>query len=247
AETQRVPLDSSYLLAHNQGRGVRQTGTSRGADVVLAPFDNVLILAQPDWDRPRRVVITGEVRFPGTYTLTNKGDRLGDVMQRAGGLTRTAYADGIVFVRREGRIGRVGVDLARVLRDAKYRDNLLLQDGDSIHLPPFSGIVEVQGAVNAPRGVAYVPGADLNYYVRAAGGPSRSAEPSRSYVTQPDGSVESVVEKLFRPDDVPVPRPGGIVFVTEKDPTDHTDSVARLALLAQILGGLVTLAAVLRR
>ena len=251
AETQRVPLDSSYLLVREQGRAVQQAGAPRSrrttADVALAPFDNVLILAQPDWDRPRRVTVTGEVRFPGTYTLTNKGDRLSDVMQRAGGPTRTAYSDGIVFYRREGRVGRVGVDLARVLRDASYRDNLMLQDGDSIHLPPFSGIVNVQGAVNAPRGVAYVPGADLNYYVRAAGGPSRTADPGRAYVTQPDGSVESLVERAFRPDDVPVPRPGSVVVVTDKDPTDHTDSTARLAVLAQIVGGLVTLAAILRR
>ena len=250
AETQRVPLDSSYLLVREQGRFAQQSLTPRSratGDVVLAPFDNVLILAQPDWDRPRRVTVTGEVRFPGTYTLTNKQDRLGDVMQRAGGLTRTAYPDGIVFYRREGRVGRVGVDIARVLRDAAYRDNLVLQNGDSIHLPPFSGIVEVQGAVNAPRGVAYVPGADLNYYVRSAGGPSRSADAGRAYVTQPDGSVESAVGKWLRPDDVPVPRPGSVVVVTEKDLTDRTDGVARLAVFAQILGGLVTLAAILRR
>jgi polysaccharide biosynthesis/export protein len=187
------------------------------------------------------------VRAPGTYTLTNKQDRLSDVLKRAGGLTQTAYADGIVFYRRQGRMGRVGVDLPSVLRNANYRDNLTLQDGDSIYLPPFSGIVEVQGAVNAPRGVAYVPGADLNYYVRAAGGPSRTAEPSRSYVTQPDGSVESVVARAFWPDAVPKPRPGGVVVVTEKDASDHTDTLARLSVIAQLVGALVTLVVVARR
>lgn len=250
AETERVPLDSSYLLVREQHRFVQQGSAPRPApprDVVLAPFDNVLILAQPDWDRPRHVTITGEVRFPGTYTLTNKQDRLSDVLQRAGGPTRAAYADGIVFYRHEGRVGRVGVDLGRVLRDAEYRDNLVLQDADSIHLPPFSGIVEVQGAVNAPRGVAYVPGADLNYYMHAAGGPSRTAEPGRAYVTQPDGSVESIVERSLRPDVIPVPRPGSVVVVTERDVTDRTDNVARFAVVAQIIGGLVTLVAILRR
>ena len=65
---------------------------------MLEPFDNVLIFAQPDWEQPRRVVITGEVRFPGTYTMANKQDRLSDVLQRAGGLTKSAYADGIVLI-----------------------------------------------------------------------------------------------------------------------------------------------------
>lgn len=250
AQTQRVPLDSSYLLVHEQNRIATQPGASRthtSADVVLQPFDNVLILAQPDWDRPRRVTVTGEVRSPGTYSLTSKQERLGDVLQRAGGLTQSAYPDGIVFYRHQAHLGRVGVDLARVLRDANYRDNLVLQDGDSIHLPPFSGIVEVQGAVNAPRGVAFVPGADLYYYVRAAGGPSRTADASRAYVTQPDGSVESVVEKALRPGDIPVPRPGSVVVVTEKDLTDRTDYVARFAAVAQIISGLVSLVVILRR
>ncbi|MDB4888436.1 MAG: polysaccharide export protein [Gemmatimonadetes bacterium] len=250
AESQRVPLDSSYLFAKEQGRLVQQAGAPRAnaaPSVVLQPFDNVLILAQPDWDRPRRVSVAGEVRSPGTYTLTNKQDRLSDVLKRAGGLTQTAYADGIVFYRKQGRVGRVGVDLARVLRDARYRDNLTLQDGDSIYLPPFTGIVEVQGAVNAPRGVAYVPGADINYYVHAAGGASRLAEPSRAYVTQADGSVESIVVRLLLPDVIPVPKPGSVVVVTEKDATDHTDNLQRLAVLAQVIGALATLVVVARR
>jgi polysaccharide export outer membrane protein len=249
AESQRVPLDSSYLFAKEQGRLVQQAGAPRSTlaqSVVLQPFDNVLILAQPDWDRPRRVTVVGEVRSPGTYTLTNKQDRLNDVLKRAGGLTQTAYADGIVFYRKQGRVGRVGVDLARVLRDASYRDNLTLQDGDSIYLPPFTGIVEVQGAVNAPRGVAYVPGADLNYYVHAAGGPSKMAEPNRAYVTQADGSVESIVTRTMRPDVIPKPTPGSVVVVTEKDVNDHPDTLARLGVLAQVIGALVTLVVVSR-
>ncbi len=252
AESQRVPLDSTYLFARASGRSVRQAGapsSSSGAPVpvMLEPFDNVLILAQPDWEKSRRVIVTGEVRSPGTYTLVTKQDRIGDVIQRAGGLTGAAHAGGIVFYRKQGRVGRVGVDLARVLRDPSHRDNLALQDGDSLHLPPFSGIVEVEGAVNAPRGVAYVPGADLNYYVRAAGGPSRLAEPGRSYVTQPDGSIESVQVRALRPDAVPQPKPGSVVVVTEKDPTERSDSVARLGVIAQVLGGFVTLVAILRR
>ena len=186
------------------------------------------------------------MRSPGTYTLTSKQDRLSDVLKRAGGLTQTAHADGIVFYRKQGRVGRVGVDLARVMRDAGYRDNLTLQDGDSIYLPPFTGIVEVQGAVNAPRGVAYVPGADLNYYVHAAGGPSKLAAPNHAYVTQADGSVESIVVRTLRPDAIPVPTPGSVVVVTEKDTSDRPDTLARYSVLAQVIGALATLIVVTR-
>jgi polysaccharide biosynthesis/export protein len=251
AVSHRVSLDSSYLLARERNVRYAARGTDAQADlapeVPLEPYDNVLILAQPDWERPRRVVVTGEVRFPGAYTLTSKTERLGDVIARAGGPTGAAYADGVAFYRAQGDVGRVGVDLRRVLRDASYRDNLLLQDGDSIHLPPFAGIVEVQGAVNAPRGVAYVPGADLGYYVRAAGGAVRTADLARSYVTQPDGSVESVVARRFLPDAVPTPRPGSVVYVVKGDQPARTDNTARLAVIAQVIGALVTLVVVSRQ
>jgi protein involved in polysaccharide export with SLBB domain len=249
AVTERVPLDSSYLrVAHASGAAggtVEQAGRAR--EVTLRPFDNILIPAQADWTAPRTVVITGEVAAPGTYTLLTKTDRLSDLLKRAGGLTNAANPDGIEFRRRQGP-GRVGVDLRSVLRDPSSRDNLLLVDGDSIHLPQYSGIVEVQGAVNAPRGVAWVPGKSIDYYIRAAGGTTRLSDVAHSYVTQPDGSVETVHERRFLPDGEPKPRPGSVVTVTARDPSDRgPDSIVRLTVLAQIVGSLVAIVAIIRR
>jgi polysaccharide export outer membrane protein len=243
AVAQRVPLDSSYLFVGEPGR--RRSSSS--SDVVLQASDNVLVFAQPEWTAPRRVVVTGEVRLPGSYTLVKKDERLSDIIERAGGVTGAAFTGGIVFYRNRGGLGRVGVDLPRVLREPGYRDNLLVLDGDSIHVPQYNGVVEVQGAVNAPRGVTYVPGASFEYYVHAAGGTTPDADVARSYVTQPDGRVESVVVRRFRSDVVPVPQPGSVVQITQRKTPERTDVVARLGVFAQILGGLVALVAVTRR
>jgi protein involved in polysaccharide export with SLBB domain len=249
AVTERVSLDSTYRLASNVGvrvaSGVVQAGAQR--EVTLHPYDNVLILSQPDFDAPRHVAVAGEVQRPGSYVLLTKGDRLTDVIGRAGGLTSSAYREGIVFYRRQNRVGRVGVDFARVMRDTSHRDNLILQDGDSIFLPPYSAIVEVQGAVSAPRGVTWVPGANLDYYVRAAGGATRTGDLAHSYVTQPDGSVESVVERTLWPNTVPVPRAGSVVYVSEKPVEPRVDAIARLSVIAQIVGSLVAIVAITRR
>jgi len=87
AQTVRVPLDSSYLA---QGA----TGAGSGArEVTLRPYDNVLIMQQPDFSLPRSVVITGEVRYPGRYALRTKSERLSDIVQRAGGLSSEAATD----------------------------------------------------------------------------------------------------------------------------------------------------------
>jgi protein involved in polysaccharide export with SLBB domain len=266
AVSQRVPLDSSYVLARRNGDTgpVRQAGqtdgdghtSSRSAEFTLEPYDNVLILARPDWVREAgrpggamraaHVVIDGEVRFPGTYTLLTADERLSDVLRRAGGLTPEAHPDGIVFYRRRNRVGRIDVDLAHVLADSTYRGNLLIEDGDSIHVPRFSAVVEVQGAVNAPRAVAYVPGEDLEYYIRAAGGPTQTAATGHAYVTQPDGRVESIVTHRLWFARRPTPLPGSTVYVPNGEKQPPTDPFSRLAAVGQLVAGVVALVAVIR-
>src|SRR3989442_1179563 len=70
------------------------------AEVPLEPYDNVLIFQQPDFDFQRNVVLLGEVRYAGTYSLRTKGDRLAELIARAGGLTTRAYPEGIRFFRK---------------------------------------------------------------------------------------------------------------------------------------------------
>jgi len=67
-------------------------------DQPLAPNDQLFIRAVPDWSAERVVEIQGEVRFPGTYTF-RRGERISEVLQRAGGFTPRAFPDGTVFTR----------------------------------------------------------------------------------------------------------------------------------------------------
>ncbi|MDT9702873.1 SLBB domain-containing protein, partial [Streptomyces sp. P17] len=60
--------------------------------------DRLNIFSIPDWSQVRLVNVQGEVRFPGTYQVL-KGEKLSDVIKRAGGLTDDAYAFGAVFTR----------------------------------------------------------------------------------------------------------------------------------------------------
>src|SRR5688500_606390 len=218
------------------------------AEIVLQPHDNVLILRRPDWSTPRTVMLYGEVQFPGRYTLTSRDERVSDLLKRAGGLTPEAYAAGLVFYRAENRIGRVGIDLPRVLKDRSHRDNMLLTNGDSLYVPRYSAMVDVRGAVNSPIAVAYHPGKKLDYYIRAAGGGSSKADVGRAYVTQSSGKVESTKRRRMAPDDVPAPGAGSVVYVPEEDPADKGPGYATIAgATAQMLGALVAIIALSRR
>ena len=115
------------------------------------------------------------------------------------------------------------------------------QDGDSIWVPRFNAVVTVTGAVNSPVSVAYVPGENIDFYIRAAGGPRKDADVGRSYVTQPNGKVESVQRRVAIPDGVPKPRAGSQVIVPLKDPSDKKDYTAMAGAIAQILASLVAI------
>jgi polysaccharide biosynthesis/export protein len=69
-------------------------------NLALFPQDRIIIYSQ---ERPeKKVVIQGQVYHPGEYVVV-RGERLSDLVRRAGGFTRYAYLPGIVFTREEIR------------------------------------------------------------------------------------------------------------------------------------------------
>ena len=247
-----VPLDSTYLFERGpDGKYFGPPGLPGRAggapEVFLKPYDNVLILRQPDWELQRTVSIQGEVRFPGSYALLNKSERLSDLVKRAGGLTDEAYGDGILFVRNQPGLGRVGVALATALEQYESADNLILRDGDNITIPSFNAVVSIRGAVNQPSNVAYTRGKDVEYYVNQSGGFARTADEGRAYVLQPNGKYDAVHNHFLRPSSIPVPLPGAVVTVPERDPTDRKDLTALIAQIGQIAAGFITLIVLAKR
>ena len=253
AQTVRVPLDSTYFIGRDTtGRylgppGLPIPGTG-APEVALQPYDNVLILRQPAFALPRTVHVIGQVQYPGTYTLTAGNERLGDVIDRAGGLTSLAYAGGVRFVRVLGNVGRVNVDLTRALKDRDSRSNIILQSEDSIVVPEFKPSVQVAGAVNAPGSVLWERGKDLNYYLNAAGGPSWRADKGKVSVRYANGEVQTRHRALllFRSD--PMPGPGSEVLVPVRDTTARgADPLAVLGTLAQLITATATVIIVSKR
>lgn len=69
-----------------------------GADILLAPFDMVVIKKISEWTQQEVVRLEGEVRFPGDYPI-QRGETMRSVIERAGGLTSLAYPQGSLFTR----------------------------------------------------------------------------------------------------------------------------------------------------
>jgi protein involved in polysaccharide export with SLBB domain len=251
ASTFRVPLDSSYLFERGpDGKYLGPPGLPASSgpnpDVTVQPYDNVLVMRQPNWELLRTASISGEVRYPGKYTLRTKTETIKDLIARAGGLTADAYANGVVFSR--ANIGRIGIDLPNVLRSSRSPDNLPLLDGDDLSIPRFNPVVNVRGAVQSQLTVTYSPGKSIDYYVRAAGGPGRFADVKHAYVAQPNGKVESRAAHFLLPDGVPQPLAGSTVFVPTLNPLDKPfDLLGSLGTISQVIAGLATLIIAARR
>ena len=108
-------------------------------------------------------------------------------------------------------------------------------------------MVYVRGSVNAPISVAYVPGKNMDFYIAASGGFAQKADGGRSYVTQPNGKVESVKRRFLFADGKPQPKAGAVVFVPEKEPKPPRDTASTLGALAAILASLTTVVVVLTK
>lgn len=259
ATTVRVPIDSTFLFDRITGN------PTTGDQTILQAYDNVLILRDPSWTTPASVLLTGEVRFPGRYTLRSRDERLVALVSRAGGLTTladpratffsrltassedrtqldslTARADSLRFARQPNRI-RVGVDLERAMRRPNTVNDLLLLDGDSLHIAPQQQTVEVRGEVNSPTALTYT-GRRLGFYLSAAGGPSPSAIERRAYVVQPNGKVESRNRILWLFNLDPKPLPGATVIVPAKDPNRQPPNLAAaVGLAAQVIASIAAI------
>ena len=86
-----VEVDLAAVLAGNPD-----------ADLLLQPYDILSIRETPHWRELEYIDIRGEVQFPGHYPI-RQGETLREIIQRAGGLTKDAYADGAVFIREDLR------------------------------------------------------------------------------------------------------------------------------------------------
>jgi protein involved in polysaccharide export with SLBB domain len=85
--TQVIAIDLGAILRGEQA-----------ADLALEEHDNLRISRVPEWDTLWSVVLQGEVRFPGVYRI-RQGETLRQAVQRAGGLTDNAFAEGAIFLR----------------------------------------------------------------------------------------------------------------------------------------------------
>ena len=186
---------------------------------VLEPFDEIYVRRSPGYREQQNVRVDGEILYPGDYAKTSINDRLSDLVARAGGITSKAYLRGARLERRMNQDERmrmesatklakftegdsismesldlaqtyfVGIDLEKALANPGGEDDLVLREGDVLHVSNFVNTVKISGAVMYPNAVTYKNKMKLRDYIDNAGGYAMNAKKRRAYVIYPNGTL----------------------------------------------------------
>ena len=189
---------------------------------ILEPYDQVYVRKSPGYQKQANVTIEGEILYEGTYSLTNKSERLTELVQKAGGITKFAYARGAKLMRKANEeelkrmkevidmmkrespspndtlslkvdsVFSVGIDLQKALMHPGSDADVVLREGDRLIVPEMVNTVKINGAVMMPNTVSYQQGKSVKYYINQAGGLSNNARKTKAFVIYMNGQVAKV-------------------------------------------------------
>lgn len=186
---------------------------------ILMPYDEIFVRNSPGYQKQQSVRIEGETLFEGDYVLSKKGERLSDLVKKAGGLTPEAYVSGARLVRKMNKDERtrvesllklskqggrdsidlnrldigdtyfVGIELSKALKNPGSEYDVVLRQGDVLRVPEYTGTVKISGAVMYPNTVLYEKGAKLKHYIGQGGGFGDRAKKRKVFIVYMNGTV----------------------------------------------------------
>lgn len=185
---------------------------------VLQPYDQVFVRKSPSYKKQINVQVKGEILYEGTYALTQRNERLSDLVKKAGGVIDGAYVKGARLLRRInddervkmqktldlvkqnsdsldiaklelGEVYYVGIDLQEALENPGTSVDLVLREGDILDIPEFNNTVRISGAVLYPNTIVYDEDKKVSRYVEQAGGYAARAKKNGTYVLYMNGHI----------------------------------------------------------
>lgn len=170
-ESDPLPIDLAALVYQGDPK---ENLVIHGGDVLFIPKEN------------REVVVLGEVRIPGRYTIAAGHDRLLDIIGLAGGLNANARQDAVRIIRADGK--QEEIDFVEALTNSDF--NLGLKPQDMIYVPRDEREVLVLGEVTRPGHFGYQKGLGPLELLSKAGGATEDADLSGAYILRKsaDGS-----------------------------------------------------------
>ncbi|MCR9249740.1 MAG: SLBB domain-containing protein [bacterium] len=80
--------------------------SDKSSTFYLEPFDLVIVRKSPKFSYQQIVEVEGEVYFAGKFSIEKKDERISDLLERAGGITKFAYLQGATLIRQTEYFGK---------------------------------------------------------------------------------------------------------------------------------------------
>lgn len=168
----------------------------------------------------------------GWYRL-HENERLRDVIVNLGGITPNADAARVRVERKTSSgVQVIPVNIQKLLAGNDESQNVLMQDQDTLIIPPVSDSIYVLGEVHRPGVLPYSPGDQIREYLALAGGPTRNARLAHAQLIRiPENSTNPQVypvnlehvlkgEKLSQNLFI---QPGDVIYVPRTEITSFSD------------------------
>lgn len=172
---------------------------------VIRPYDQVLVRTEPDFELQKNIVLKGEVMYPGMYPILDKKEKISDIIQRAGGLTRYAFPEGATLERTEFNEGFLFLKLQEAINDSTSLYNYIVKGGDTLVIPKEDQLIQIKGSIMYPNidslkqiSAPFTKGKSARYYVNNYGlGFDENANKKETYVLESGGNVHRTKHLLF--------------------------------------------------
>jgi len=195
----------------------------------LEPFDYINVRTLPNFGLQKFILLSGEVKYPGKYSIIKDNEPISSIIERAGGLTDESFAEGATLYRKNNDIGYVVIKLEEVMKNKKSKFNIIIKPEDKIEIPKKKDLVSIIGEINASErynkkvseagkiNVAYHKSRNAKFYVdKFAGGVGEKGH--RKLITVRDLNGELRRTKNFGLFKIyPKVRKGSTIIVNEKD------------------------------
>jgi protein involved in polysaccharide export with SLBB domain len=90
----------------------------------LLPFDQVMVRKRANFTMQRLVSVDGQVNSPGIFAIQSSGEKISDLINRAGGLNQFAYPKGATLIRRTEFFDTESEQIRRQRNLEEVRQNL---------------------------------------------------------------------------------------------------------------------------
>jgi protein involved in polysaccharide export with SLBB domain len=121
---------------------------------VLMPFDEVIVRRSPIYNVQEKVLISGEILFPGTYVLPSKHITLSQLVEMGGGCTSDAYLQSAKLLRKkseeERKLEKKALKAALELATNKEDSLAIIKQQDEEEEGKYSIAIDLAEAMEKP-------------------------------------------------------------------------------------------------